>query len=262
LLGYLLPGTITMGYSEWSPLRNHLRAEAIIALVLTAVSLSLWLWAVVGVFRSANRHTSRGGKPIWANVARVLMGISVIGMGFSLHNRTIPELRLMTALVAGHDPLGVVDVDTSADGQTINVDGIVGLGSLDRFKEVFNGSPAAKLVLLNSDGGRETEARSIAKLIQEKHLDTSVEGQCLSACTLIFLGGAKRELSDDAQLGFHQFSTDGASDFEQRATLQEMRESYRSFGIREWFIDHIAATPPDGMWYPTRDELKNAGVFK
>jgi hypothetical protein len=43
--------------------------------------------------------------------------------------------------------------------------------------------------------------------------------------------------------------------------LQKMVEYYRSLGLREWFIDRIIATPPESMWYPTEDELKQAGVL-
>jgi hypothetical protein len=82
----------------------------------------------------------------------------------------------------------------------------------------------------------------------------------VSACTYIFLAGAKRELAEDAELGFHQASALGvvASD---KKIIQDMVEYYRSAGLRESFIDHIVATPPDDMWYPTRRELENAGVI-
>ena len=102
----------------------------------------------------------------------------------------------------------------------------------------------------------------MAELVQKRHLNTGVQDNCVCACTLIFLAGAERELTEDAELGFHQFSSDGTRDIEQQATIQQMRESYRAFGVREWFIDHVAATPPTSMWYPTRDELKSAGVLK
>jgi hypothetical protein len=230
-------------------------------LILTAAQLGLWVWVVVGIIRSANRHTEHGGKPFWANAARVFMGISVIAMCIGLHNRIIPEFRLLIPLAAGHDPLGPVDVQISADGRTIIVDGTMGLGSLDRLQEILAASPNATEVLLNSDGGREAEAKFIVELIKKKHLNTSVRDQCLSACTLVFLAGTERELSDDAKLGFHQSTAVGTTDFQQRVAVQALRESYRALGVREWFIDHIVATPPEDMWYPTRDELKQAGVL-
>lgn len=80
LLGYLLPAVLVIGYSLLNPLRHHLRSDAAVILILTAVQLGLWVWVIVGITRSANRHTARGGKLLWANVARALMIVSVIGM--------------------------------------------------------------------------------------------------------------------------------------------------------------------------------------
>ena len=62
LLGYLLPAVLVIGYSLLNPLRHHLRSDAAVILILTAVQLGLWVWVIVGITRSANRHTARGGK--------------------------------------------------------------------------------------------------------------------------------------------------------------------------------------------------------
>jgi hypothetical protein len=75
------------------------------------------------------------------------------------------------------------------------------------------------------------------------------------------LAGNKREVAEDGELGFHQSTVIGISDAGKTIALAQMAEYYRSHGVREWFIDHILATPPDSMWYPTPDELKQGGVL-
>jgi hypothetical protein len=82
----------------------------------------------------------------------------------------------------------------------------------------------------------------------------------LSACTYVFLAGEHRELSDTAELGFHQPSSAGSTTEGQKEMTQRMIEYYRSAGLREWFIDRVVATSPDHLWYPTRRELEDAGV--
>ena len=82
----------------------------------------------------------------------------------------------------------------------------------------------------------------------------------MSTCTYIFLAGAKRELAEDAELGFHQASVLGVVTSDRRI-IQDMVEYYRSAGLRESFIDRIVTTTPDDMWYPTRRELEDAGVI-
>jgi len=62
LLGSLLPTLILIGYSRINPFRHSLRMNACVILILFTLRLCLWIWTNVGVIRSANRHTSRGGK--------------------------------------------------------------------------------------------------------------------------------------------------------------------------------------------------------
>jgi hypothetical protein len=261
LLGYFLPALVAIGYSLVNPLRHYLRADAIVVLILTALQLTLWVWVIVGVTRSANCHTARGGKLLWANVARVLMCVSVIGMAIRLDTHLVPETRLLLSLAVGHDPLDTVTVETSPDGRFINLDGTIGLGSLGKLQDAIDASPSASTLILNSDGGREAEAEEMALLVQKKHLNTTVQDHCLSSCTVVFLAGSKREVDEDADLGFHQFTADGLTDDGRKRMSQKMVESYRSLGLREWFIDRIVATPPESMWYPTKDELQKAGVL-
>jgi hypothetical protein len=244
------------------PLRHHLRADAFVALIIIALRLGLWVWVIVGITRSANRHTSRGGKLFWANAARVMICVSVIAMAFRFESREFPHIRLAASLAVGHDPLDTVSIDTSSDGRTINLDGTIGIGSVAKFQKILDASPNAATLILNSDGGREAAAQEVAVRVKERHLNTFVQDHCISACTFIFLAGAKREAGDDADLGFHQPTAENLTPEEKKHVIQDMVEYYRSQGLREWFIDRIVATPPESMWYPTPADLKRGGVLK
>ena len=70
-----------------------------------------------------------------------------------------------------------------------------------------------------------------------------MEDHCVSACTFIFLAGAKRELADDAELGFHQATVVGVSTLVQTILNDQMFEYYRAQGLHGPFIDRIIATP-------------------
>jgi hypothetical protein len=259
LLGSVLPGVIVLGYSLFHPLRHHLRIDALVTLILIALQLSLWVWVIVGITRSANRHTARGGKLFGANTARVLMCISVIGTAVRIETSLIPNIRLMASIAAGHDPMDTVSVEASPDGRTIILDGTLGESSIDKVQKIIDASPQATMLVLNSDGGREPAARELALRARQRHLNTSVQDHCLSACTFVFLAGIKREVADFADLGFHQPTATGMTQQGKAIAIEEMVEYYRSHGVRQWFIDHIVATPPESMWYPTQDELKEGG---
>jgi hypothetical protein len=260
LLGSLLPTLILIGYSLINPFRHSLRVNAFVILVLIILRLCLWIWTVVGVIRSANRHRSRGGKLFWANAARVMICMAAALTLVNLERSLIPQMRLLTAIAMGHDPMDTVNVEVTPDGRTIMLEGTLGAGSVDKVQRIIDASPDATTLELNSDGGRGTVAEELALRVRQRHLKTSVQDHCVSACTYIFLAGAKRELAENAELGFHQASALGvvASD---KTMIQDMVEYYRSAGLRESFIDHIVATPSDDMWYPTRRELEYGGVI-
>jgi hypothetical protein len=232
-----------------------------VVLILTALQVTLWVWTVVGIFRSANRHTARGGKLFWANTARVMMCISVIAMTVRLERSLIPQVRVLASIAAGRDPLDAARVEATPDGRTITLDGTFGEASVDKLQRVIDASPNATTLLLNSDGGRESAAEELALRVRQRHLNTLVQDRCLSACTFLFLAGNKREVADDAELGFHQSTVQGVSAMARTILDEKMAEYYRSYGVPQWFIDRIVATPPESIWYPTRDELKEAGVL-
>jgi hypothetical protein len=261
LLARGLPILITVAYALIEPLRHYLRADAAALLIFIVLDLALWVWAMVGVFRSANRHTARGGSRFWANAARVVVCISVIATAVNLYRTIIPGMSSLESIAAGRDSLDTLSVEVSQDGRSIMLDGTLGEGSIAKVQKVLDDSPDAATLILNSDGGRESAAEEIALRVRQRRLNTLVEDRCLSACTVVFLAGLKRELAEDADLGFHQGTVDGATTFQQSIFNARAAEYYRSQGLRQGFIDHINATPPEDMWYPTRDELKEGGVL-
>lgn len=64
------------------------------------------------------------------------------------------------------------------------------------------------VVLRDSPGGDIWTALRVGETVRDKGWRTAVSGYCLSACTLIFLGGVSRHFTDDklpglTQIGFH-----------------------------------------------------------
>lgn len=110
----------------------------------------------------------------------------------------------------------------------VNAYGPIEAGDADRFKRFIETSkvPPRTDVYIHSTGGDVEEAMDIGRIIRGGWLGTSVgqyildadpsfrfmvprkllPGQCLSAATLVYLGGRLRYLSEDAKFGVHQFS--------------------------------------------------------
>jgi len=105
-------------------------------------------------------------------------------------------------------------------------------------------------------------ARAIARRIEAAGLDTRAEGLCASACTLLFLAGAQRQLGQGAVLGFHAYS--GASYvqvFEKSDAAEPDRQWMLTRGIAPDFVAQIYATDHNSLWRPDRATLMTAGVL-
>jgi hypothetical protein len=118
--------------------------------------------------------------------------------------------------------------------------------------------------VLHSNGGWVRQGNLIAKVITDRGLNTYVEQECTSACTIAFLAGKERASEPTARLGFHSFRAVGAeskgnsTDSSQMIALETV---YRHAGIAPDFIQRILETPSDKMWYPSHEELLAKGVL-
>ncbi|MBT4711679.1 MAG: hypothetical protein HOB82_09185, partial [Alphaproteobacteria bacterium] len=71
-------------------------------------------------------------------------------------------------------------------------------------QDILLSNPGITTVQLTSDGGDVLAAYPMAAVIADFGLDTHVEGDCVSACAFVFLGGLGRTMGNGARLGFHQ----------------------------------------------------------
>jgi hypothetical protein len=113
-----------------------------------------------------------------------------------------------------------------------------------------------RTVRLESPGGNVKGALAVARIIRDHDLDTYVGRLCASACTLAFLGGHHRFLAASARLGFHQAYIPGMPPERFDPIL---RTAYEKFAVPPAFIDHVLHTGPQSIWFPSRDELRDAG---
>jgi hypothetical protein len=261
LLGGLLPLLLTMIYASVDPFQHSLRATALAGVLIRLSRLAIWIWAIVGVVRSANHHASRGGSRFWANVARVIVGTAVIGTALQLYHGEMATLKALAAIGTGHDPMPKVWVNTIKDGAAIWIQGTIGEGSAAEVDLALDKYTRATTVILSSRGGRLVEAELIALQVKQRHLDTTVRGSCVSARTYILLAGYRRSASETSKIGFHQPSFPGMGILTQRALTRQMIKYYQSVELPQSFIDHVAATSPGSVWYPTHDELREARVL-
>jgi len=155
----------------------------------------------------------------------------------------------------GSPPRGV---HVSEDGREITVSGRFEPGLEKRFREVLDRASNVQRVRLYSGGGYVSVAGAIRNDIAERRIDTFVDSQCASACTIAFLAGQRRIVTHNARLGFHRFSRQGKDTGVGEPMLMRY---YWVAGIAQGFIDRVAITPPEEVWYPAVEEMRAAGVI-
>jgi hypothetical protein len=137
-------------------------------------------------------------------------------------------------------------------------------GTSERLSEVLKKHPKTKVITLDSGGGYVSEAKKIFKIITDNKLNTYVEGYCTSACIDAFLAGEKRYISSKAKLGFHQSKSASLSRGytipELMNTLKRDIKFLREQGVSKEFANKAFEAKPKEMWYPSHQELLEAGV--
>ena len=167
---------------------------------------------------------------------------------------------------------------------TENVDGIE-YGHEEELLNLLKENREIRTIHLNSSGGMIEPAQDMSAIIIDAGLDTHVEFKCASACVTMFLGGLNRTLDLGGKLGFHK-SYWGSDSIKEYYDSQKETEEWESpFEFASWLYEDTQAelfvefeyllergvsprfaidtlkAGADGMWYPRRRQLLEAGLL-
>ena len=113
-------------------------------LVYLAFASTIWVWSMVGIWRSAGYHEERGGNPGWANFARFLVVISALGAVGQMHNRLM-FLVEASQLALGQDPIGTMaSFSVERDGKSALLDGNITAGAAEKFGSFLAAHPSVQ----------------------------------------------------------------------------------------------------------------------
>lgn len=151
-------------------------------------------------------------------------------------------------------------------GGVLTVAGTIDPGAAERFAgELEQRGEYVKTVRLNSPGGSLDDAMAMSRLIRERGLATAVAdgGLCASSCPLLLAGGSERHVGENAAVGLHQFYAAGGVALEPaqamadaQATAARIARHLGSMGVDPAVWLHALDTPPQELYYLSRDELK------
>ena len=241
--------------------RTSMRAVSVAVLCFEPLVVAVWLWSMFGTAMSALRRFLDGSQIVWSLLALISLGIGTIATVREL-GKMGPYLREHWAVAQGQQPTESFEVTLSNDGRVVMFSGGINDGAAAAIDKAIGAAPRVGTLLLHSPGGWLREGKRMAEVVKRYQLNTRVEGECFSACTLVLLAGANRSAGEKAQIGFHRGRSIGES-AEDRAVpaLREESELYRSAGLKAEFVKRIVSTPNDDIWIPSRQELLREDVL-
>jgi uncharacterized membrane protein len=214
----------------------------------------LSIWQVVGIWRSAT-HYQQNGRRFWGGVAKALMVLGGLQVVFSFFTVATPQIAGIFEIVTGDSHVGPHQFRILAGGEMLEFSGGITFGVANEMEGFLNAMTNVKAVRLNSLGGRLLEAQKMSDLIKARRLSTLVERDCLSACTIVFLGGTDRAVMSNARLGFHQPAFRGMTASDRRIAIANEERRLQGFGLSRAFAERANSAEPSSMWFPDKNEL-------
>ena len=227
------------------------------------LGLTVIIWQIVGVWRSANRHIQKTKRKFWAVTAKGIMILGVVSFMYMLL-QLLPVYNEIAQIISGdkdhHFSIKLLD-----NKKEVEITGGIKFGLTEELRKDLNKYSTIKVIHLNSYGGRVGEARLLREFIEEKGLATSTTRGCFSACTIAYMGGSSRFVYGEKKLGFHQYSlADNETDFIKQAMDDSLKEDMEYFvkkGASDEFVNKIFNTPPADLWFPENEVLFSNNII-
>jgi len=247
--------------------RDNLVGAGLAVILIVVPKLILLPWIVIKTLQFTEDHYRRFGIAIVKTslLACLLLAVLVV---------SVSAIDAIQAIIFSHSAKAnagqtrTPDYRLSADParREYVIEGVIDFGITRDFRALLEQYPAGTRVVLSSEGGSIYEARGLAVLIQQHKLDTHVNDECSSACTLAFIGGQRRSLGASAKLGFHQYSMaylnrHQVSPFHNLASEQERDVEFMlARGISKEFVDRAFEKSHQDIWFPDQASLIRFGV--
>ena len=250
-----------LGYSEI--LMNPVTGARVVLVFYAFAILIVYPWQIIGLWRSCNNHIEKSGKRFWPRTAQVLVVLGIIGTLVNL-NSYWPTYKSLFRLAFIKDDYESYTIKLEKNDTLIHLQGGLGFGVSKEISKILKKNPRIEGIILDSIGGRIYEGRELAKLISAYGLDTYSLKGCYSAATTAFIAGENRFLGMGANLGFHQY-TAGSEYIDTFVDMEEEQAKdlllFRQQEVKSEFIERLFETSHDDLWYPTVDEMLDAGVI-
>lgn len=205
----------------------------------------------------------QSGEPVRTNAMRLILARALPVVGLLLAGACTPGgSPAAPKAQAVEEPVAPPEIflRSMRGGTEIEVYGELKPGTADAVERLVQANPQVRTIHLNSPGGLVREGLWLREVIFRHGLDTYTSHACSSACTYAYLGGREQYLRRGARLGFHATSEENQSAAELKPFDDWRVEDAIAWGVDPAFAAKAYLTPNDTIWYPTTQELLDAGV--
>lgn len=136
-----------------------LKLVAFLSVVLYVTAIIASVWQMVGIWRSASNHVSRGGSSVWATLAKVAVVFGVIRVLAPVVNTYVPQTIEMASIIAGDKGMPSYAIRVLPGGTEVEFRGGLRAGCAKELERVLSAVPQAKVLHIESPGGRINEAK-------------------------------------------------------------------------------------------------------
>lgn len=153
-------------------------------------------------------------------------------------------------------------LDIPGDIKFVSIKGEITNGDGGRFYDVVENLNRVSVVL-QSPGGLVGEALQIGAEIRIRGFATMVlaDGQCFSACGLIWVSGARRYISADSMIGFHAAYREENGEYRESGVANAEIGSYLThLGLRIEAIRFFTIAGPDDFLMLTPERARALGI--
>ncbi|RWP27776.1 ATP-dependent Clp protease proteolytic subunit [Mesorhizobium sp.] len=188
------------------------------------------------------------------------------GNGFTGIMGRIPFFGAMAfalAIVVGSATAAEVELlDLPGEIDIVSIKGEITEGDSGRFYDLVKERDRIT-VILQSPGGLVKEALQIGAEIRIKNFATMVasDGECFSACGLIWVSGARRYMSPDSKIGFHAAYREENGEYKESGVANAKIGSFLThLGLRIEAIRYFTVGGSDEFLLLTPERARSLGI--
>jgi len=227
--------------------------------LVVGASLAVLIWQLVGTWRCIERSLKFGDMAIyWGGCAA--LGIAMVMALLHTTDLLIGPPPKITPESLRTKPLPSL----SEDGSTVYLKGEFDFDLNSDLLTLIKQNKGITTVELESNGGLIYAARALAFSIEKNQLNTHVESECNSACTVAYMAGKKRTLGKNGKIGFHQYELQKPHPLQVEQTDDEQETDRKFFerrGVAKTFLEQVYQSNHQDIWQPEKTELSAAGVI-